>query len=341
MRTVPPGSAAKTYRCPGCDHEVPPGVAHVVAWPADGRGDLRTAVTGTPPAGGRATGRGAHPSRQPWHVRDHGDVTTIRANSVLPARRTDIELATADGLTLVGELALPEAGPPVATLVCLHPLPTHGGMMDSHVLRKAAWRLPALADLAVLRFNTRGTSSVRGTSQGELRRREWGSATTSRPRSSTSSSPTCRDIWLLGWSFGTDLALRYGCEPGVAGAILLSPPLRTATDDDLAVWADSGKPVVALVPEFDDYLRPAEAATRFAALPQAEVIGVPGAKHLWVGDAEKVLDEVVRRVNPGRSPLPREWDGPMTSGDASAYADRTVAAFAEVPKPEPDETASW
>ena len=32
-------------------------------------------------------------------------------------------------------------------------------MMDSHVLRKAAWRLPALAGIAVLRFNTRGTAS--------------------------------------------------------------------------------------------------------------------------------------------------------------------------------------
>ena len=34
---------------------------------------------------------------------------------------------------------------PVATLVCLHPLPTAGGFMDSHILRKAAARLPALA----------------------------------------------------------------------------------------------------------------------------------------------------------------------------------------------------
>src|SRR5262249_57198304 len=90
----------------------------------------------------------------------------IRANSVLPARREDIELHTADGLRLVGELALPEVCDPVATLVCLHPLPTHGGMMDSHIFRKAAWRLPALAGVAVLRFNTRGTTSVRGTSEG-------------------------------------------------------------------------------------------------------------------------------------------------------------------------------
>src|SRR4051812_50125105 len=92
--------------------------------------------------------------------------TPIRANSILPATRQDIELHTADGLTLVGELAVPADRPPAATLICLHPLPTHGGMMDSHVLRKAGWRLPALAGLAVLRFNTRGTSSARGTSEG-------------------------------------------------------------------------------------------------------------------------------------------------------------------------------
>ena len=92
----------------------------------------------------------------------------IRAGTVLPARRENIVLRTADGLDLVGELALPPRRDPVATLVCLHPLPTAGGMMDSHLLRKASYRLPALADLAVLRFNTRGTSSERGTSGGEF-----------------------------------------------------------------------------------------------------------------------------------------------------------------------------
>jgi len=77
-------------------------------------------------------------------------VTDIRAMTVLPARRTPITLTTEDGLRLIGELALPEHRDPVATLVCLHPLPTHGGMMDSHLLKKAAFRLPALAQLAVM-----------------------------------------------------------------------------------------------------------------------------------------------------------------------------------------------
>ncbi|HWL02552.1 MAG TPA: alpha/beta hydrolase, partial [Microbacteriaceae bacterium] len=92
----------------------------------------------------------------------------IRGPVELPARREDIELQTADGLTLVGELATPLERDPVATLVTLHPLPTGGGFMDSHILRKSAARLPALADLAVLRFNFRGVTSPRGTSEGEF-----------------------------------------------------------------------------------------------------------------------------------------------------------------------------
>ncbi|ETK33843.1 alpha/beta hydrolase [Microbispora sp. ATCC PTA-5024] len=229
----------------------------------------------------------------------------IRASTVLAARREDIELHTSDGLTLVGELALPESRPPVATLVCLHPLPTHGGMMDSHVLRKASYRLPALADLAVLRFNTRGTTSERGTSQGAFDEGEgerWDVA-------AALEYADFHDLprpWLVGWSFGTELALRWGRDPLVEGAILLSPPLRRATDADLDAWAAFGRPLVALVPEFDDYLRPEEAVRRFSRVPQAEIVGVEGAKHLWVGEpyVRIVLDEIVKRVNPAAAPLP-------------------------------------
>ncbi|MGI5419946.1 alpha/beta hydrolase [Actinomadura luteofluorescens] len=233
----------------------------------------------------------------------------IRAASVLPARREDITLHTSDGLELVGELALPPERPPVATLVCLHPLPTAEGMMDSHVLRKASFRLPALADLAVLRFNTRGTTSARGTSQGE-----FGDGETERFDVAAALEYTeYHDLprpWLLGWSFGTELALKWGRDPLVKGAILLSPPLKRAGDADLDAWGADGRPVVALVPEFDDYLRPAEARERFKRVPQAEVIAVDNAKHLWVGEpyVRIVLNEIVKRVAPAASPLPTEWD---------------------------------
>jgi len=236
----------------------------------------------------------------------------IRSGTVLPGRRTDVELRTEDGLTLVGELAQPLDRPPRATLLTLHPLPTHGGFMDSHVLRKAAWRLPALADLAVLRFNTRGTTSPRGTSEGTFdegvgERYDVAAALALAQREGLPRR------WLVGWSFGTELALRYGCDPSIEGAVLLSPPLHRATDADLDRWAAFGRPLVVLVPELDDYLRPAEARQRFARVPQAEVIGVDGAKHLWVGETavRRVLDEIVSHVAPEVPvPLPEQWSGP-------------------------------
>ncbi|WP_370618647.1 alpha/beta hydrolase [Mumia sp. Pv 4-285] len=267
------------------------------------------------------------------------DAQVIRGSSVLPARRTPITLHTADGLELVGELAVPEEREPVATMICLHPLPTHGGMMDSHLFRKASYRLPALAGIAVLRFNTRGTTSAQGTSEGAFDK-AVGERYDVAAAIEVADFEDLPNIWIVGWSFGTDLTLKYGLDSEVEGAILLSPPLRYSEDSDLDAWAASGKPVVALVPEHDDYLRPAEARERFARVPQAEVIGVDGAKHLWVGDTERVLDEIVARLAPQVTvPLPRTWDGPMERADASVYRDRTVAAFEDAgPQPGDQET---
>ncbi|MET0297739.1 MAG: alpha/beta hydrolase [Microbacterium sp.] len=239
----------------------------------------------------------------------------IRGPMLLPARREDIELETADGLTLVGELALPLDREPVATLVTLHPLPTAGGFMDSHILRKAAGRLPALADLAVLRFNTRGTTSPRGTSDGSFD----GGASEAFDLAAAMTFVRERALpnpWLVGWSFGTELALKYGRDHDVAGAVLLSPPLHRATPDEVAAWAGDERRLVVLVPEFDDYLRPDAAAERFAVVPDAVLIPVEGGKHLWVGENQtrRVLTEIVAAVNPAALPLPLEWDGPLADG---------------------------
>jgi alpha/beta superfamily hydrolase len=232
----------------------------------------------------------------------------IRGGIELPAVREHIELHTEDGLTLVGELAVPAGRPPVATLVTLHPLPTSGGFMDSHILRKAAGRLPALADLAVLRFNTRGTSSPRGTSEGS-----FGHGDTERGDVAAAMAFVAQrglpNPWLVGWSFGTELAIKYGLEHPILGAILLSPPLHRATDAEVAAWAGDERDLVVLVPEHDDYLRPESARARFASVPDATVIAVDGAKHLWVGENQtrRVLNEIVAVVNPSAGPLPDEW----------------------------------
>lgn len=43
VRRVSGGGTAKVYRCPGCDHEILPGVPHVVSWPnwTGGEGERR------------------------------------------------------------------------------------------------------------------------------------------------------------------------------------------------------------------------------------------------------------------------------------------------------------
>lgn len=233
------------------------------------------------------------------------EMIEVRSGIELPSTREAITLTTSDGLNLIGELALPVGKAPVGTLITLHPLPTHGGFMDSHVLRKAANRLPYLADLAVLRFNTRGTSSPHGTSDGE-----FGHGNTEQADVAAAVqfalSRGLPNLWLVGWSFGTELALKYGVDHPVLGAILLSPPLHRTSPEELLRWNGSGKHLVALVPEFDDYLKPQEASERFAAVEEIEIIGVEGAKHLWVGEAAttRVLNEIVRTVNPAAYPLP-------------------------------------
>lgn len=247
---------------------------------------------------------------------DPGTPSEIRASTILPAIRENIELITEDGLTLLGELALPSDGVVRATLITLHPLPTHGGFMDSHVYKKASYRLPALAGIAVLRFNTRGTSSPRGTSEGAFdegvgERLDMAAAV------EFAVARSLPNRWLVGWSFGTELVLKYGAVEPVSslmeGAVLLSPPLHRAQDADLLAWATLAKPLTVLVPEFDDYLQPAAAAERFAKVPLARLVAVAGAKHLWVGEkyAGRALNELTSTVLGTRLELPTFWEGPV------------------------------
>ncbi|QPZ39819.1 alpha/beta hydrolase [Paramicrobacterium chengjingii] len=236
----------------------------------------------------------------------------IKGGVELPAQRENITLHTEDGLELVGELATPTTRTPVATLVTLHPLPTAGGFMDSHILKKAAARFPAIADLAVLRFNTRGTTSLRGTSDGRFGDGIDEEADVAAAMAFVGERGL-PNPWLLGWSFGTELAMKYGRAHPVSGAILLSPPLHRTTDAELGAWAGDSRRLIAVIPELDDYLRPAEAEERFAVVPEATVVPVENGRHLWVGEKQtrRVLTEILAVVNPEALPLAVEWDGPL------------------------------
>ena len=165
-----------------------------------------------------------------------------------------------------------------------------------------------MTGIEIIRFNTRGTTSEAGTSDGN-----FGEGVTERFDVEAAIEFSFKELgvqtlWVMGWSFGTDLALKFARDPRIAGLILLSPPLRTSELSDLEFWAKDGRPITALIPEFDDYLQPEAAAKAFNVISQINLINVDEAKHLWVGEPAvyRVLTEITRIISPDKLPLPIE-----------------------------------
>jgi alpha/beta superfamily hydrolase len=233
---------------------------------------------------------------------------TVRPSSVFDAKRTPFHVLTEDGIDLIGEVASP-LGSSKGAILCLHPLPTAGGMMDSHIYKKAANRLPAMSGITVIRFNTRGTTSEAGSSTGQFDNGVSERFDVETMLRYCFDTLKLENVWVTGWSFGTDLALQHAKDPRHKGLILLSPPLRTTTDAQLEYWNTDPRPVTALVPELDDYLMPAQARERFAIVPKLKVIAVDEAKHLWLGEpaVHRVLTEIASIVTGVPTTLPLEF----------------------------------
>ena len=231
----------------------------------------------------------------------------IRPSTILPANRSLITIKTSDGLNLIGEVATP-LGEITGSLLMLHPNPSGGGMMDSHIYKKAANRLPAMAGIQIIRFNTRGTQSELGKSEGEYDHGKSERLDVLAAVEYCFEQLKTNNLYVIGWSFGTELALQYARDKRIKELILLSPPMLSTTDEDLDFWIKDGRQITALIPELDDYLRPDAAKLKFSKLKNLKQIDVAGAKHLWVGEpmVHLVLSEIVKVIAPNRLPLPQE-----------------------------------
>jgi alpha/beta superfamily hydrolase len=231
----------------------------------------------------------------------------IRPSTILPANRSAISIKTSDGLNLIGEVATP-LGEITGSLLMLHPNPSGGGMMDSHIYKKAANRLPAMAGVQIIRFNTRGTISEAGKSEGEYDHGKSEKLDVLAALDYCFDQLKIKELYVIGWSFGTELALQYARDKRIKELILLSPPMLSTTQEDLDFWIKDGRVITALIPELDDYLKPDAARLKFSKVKNLKQIDVPGAKHLWVGEpmVHLVLSEIVKIIAPSRLPLPQE-----------------------------------
>ena len=231
----------------------------------------------------------------------------IRPSTILPADRSAITISTSDGLSLVGEVATPK-GDITGSLLMLHPNPSGGGMMDSHIYKKAANRLPFMAGIQVIRFNTRGTKSKDGQSEGEYDHGKSEKLDVLAAIDYCFDQLKVKELYVIGWSFGTELALQYARDKRIKELILLSPPMLSTTNEDLDFWTKDGRPITALIPEHDDYLKPDQARVKFSKVSNIKQIDVEDGKHLWVGEpmVHLVLSEIVRVIAPSKLPLPTE-----------------------------------
>ncbi len=232
-------------------------------------------------------------------------MAAIRANSVLPARPEGDHPAHRRRAALVGELALP-GGPRPGRDAGL-PAPAADPRRDDGQPRVPQGGLPAARAgrhrRAALQHPRHGQHA--GHQRGQLRQRRGRAVRRGgghRVRRVPRPAPDLAGRLVVRHRPGADARPRPG-GPGRDPAVAAAAVQRRRAPGGVGgvrQAADRARARARRLPAARR--RPSE---RFAVVPQAEVVGVDGAKHLWVGDAETVLDEIVRRVAPDVAvPLP-------------------------------------
>ena len=180
----------------------------------------------------------------------------------------------------------PEHGEPrEAALVC-HPHPQHGGTMHNKVVYRIARGLRS-AGSAVLRFNYRGVNLSEGEyahGEGEL---EDARVALAYLRGRYPALP----FTLAGFSFGSRIVLRLGCE-GIGARRVIAVGFPT-TYKDRTFLEGCAVPRVFIQSTRDQYGPISELEPLVASLPEPKkVILVEGQDHFFAG----ALDELERKI---------------------------------------------
>jgi alpha/beta superfamily hydrolase len=197
-----------------------------------------------------------------------------------------IRFLTDDGVSLEGELRMPQGDPRASAVIC-HAHPRHGGSKDHPILWAVRNEL-AHRGFAVLSFNFRGTMRSEGTYGGGRTEVKDVAAAIGRVRTAAS-GPTL----LAGWSFGANVGLRAALDDErVAALALIGLPLAPKDIDVPALPTPVElrmlrRPVLLLTGDADDHC-PADTLARFAEeLVNARVTILAGTDHyLWRREKE-------------------------------------------------------
>ena len=198
----------------------------------------------------------------------------------------EVRFSTEDGVSLEGEIRRP-AGEVEGSAVVCHAHPRHGGSKD-HPLLWAVRNELAQRGFVALAFNFRGTMGSGGTyAAGRAETRDVDAAI-GRVRQE-SDGPTL----VCGWSFGAVVGLlEVLTDDRVSALALIAPPLDPGDIDVPAVPSTSElrlfrRPTLLLAGEGDVYCPRPRLESLGRAMPNAEVVILPGTDHfLWRREKE-------------------------------------------------------
>jgi uncharacterized protein len=186
----------------------------------------------------------------------------------------DIRVPTPDGAELVGDL-IEVDGAWAGAVVC-HPHPDFGGDRHNLVVDRVFHALAA-AGVTALRFDFRpggeATDVVAALDRVAVCVDE------------------ARPLWLVGYSYGADIALSVD-DPRVAGWAAVAPPFRFGAGPVVAPGGDP-RPVLLVAAAHDQFHPPDRLRAATAGWPAATVVEVPGADPFLAGATQRVADAVV------------------------------------------------
>jgi alpha/beta superfamily hydrolase len=201
----------------------------------------------------------------------------------LPEFRT-LRLRASDGVEAGADLAVPASA--WAGAVICHPHPAYGG--DRHnIVVSRIFRTLAAAGVTSLTFDFRRTDDGEGAAldvQAALDQLAAG-------------LDPGLPLWLVGYSFGADIALSVGDER-LAGWAVVAPPLhfgappRPATGDE--------RPVLVLVPEHDQFTPPDRARSATSTWPNRTLDVIPSADHFLAAAADTTAHAVLAWLRDAR-----------------------------------------
>jgi len=179
----------------------------------------------------------------------------------------------------------PEDHPPVEAVLVCHPHPQHGGTMHNKAVYRIA-RGMRRAQAVVLRFNYRGVNLSEGAYDHGIGEVEDARAALQLLRSRYPDLP----FSLAGFSFGSRIILKLGCESDGASRLIAAGFPAASSDPDLGnctcprFYIQSTRDQYGPVPEMEQY---------FARLPEPKrLIWVEAQDHFFAGALDRFEEAV-------------------------------------------------